>query len=161
MRARPPSLVRSSSPSVLMSSRPTATRRGVDPDVVLFGDIDRRTGELLAVDRDSPGGDPGFRVAARAQARPRHGLGDAFAGMALGGRRLSLTARCAGAVWRLVAHRDVLRQNGRLAMAPVLSLRRKACGSSQTRSPGACSNEVRKAFGGAKRALDAVAARCG
>ena len=64
----------------------------VDPHVVRLADVVGGAVEHFAVDGDPAGGDPGFRVAARAEARPRHHLGDALAFPDFRGRR------------RLVAH---------------------------------------------------------
>ena len=51
----------------------------VDPHVVGVADVEGGALEHLAVDGDAARGDPGFGVAARAQARARHDLGDAAA----------------------------------------------------------------------------------
>ena len=55
-----------------------AQRLAVDAHVVGLADVEGGAGQHLAVDGDAPLGDPGLGVAARAQARPRHHLGDAL-----------------------------------------------------------------------------------
>ena len=54
-------------------------RLAVDLHLVVGADIERRRGNDRAVDRHAPVRDPAFGLAARAQARPRHHLGDAVA----------------------------------------------------------------------------------
>ena len=56
-----------------------AERLAVDAHVVGLADVKGGAREHLAVDADAALGDPGFGVAARANARPRHDLGDALA----------------------------------------------------------------------------------
>ena len=56
-----------------------AEPHAVDPHVVGVGHVVGGTFERLAVHRHAASGDPGLRLAARAQARPRHHLGDAAA----------------------------------------------------------------------------------
>ena len=68
-------------------------RLAVDGDAVAAGDVHRRRGDRLAVDRDPAGGDPLLGVAARAQAGARHHLGDA---VAMVGKRPCRTARPGG-----------------------------------------------------------------
>src|SRR5258705_127463 len=46
-------------------------RLAVDGDAILGGDVERRRGNYLAVDRDPAGYDPGLGLAPRAQAGPR------------------------------------------------------------------------------------------
>ena len=75
-------LVEQEEPGALGRGEPLA----VDPDVVLVGHVVGGALEHLAVDGDAALGDPGLRLAARAQARARHHLGDAaaFADLRLG-----------------------------------------------------------------------------
>ena len=54
-------------------------RLAVDAHVVGFADVEGGAVEHLAVDDDAPLGDPGLRVAPRAEPGPRHHLGDALA----------------------------------------------------------------------------------
>jgi hypothetical protein len=55
-------------------------RLAVDAHVVRFADVEGGALENLAIDADTPLGDPYLGFTARADARPRHDLGDALAG---------------------------------------------------------------------------------
>jgi hypothetical protein len=61
-------------------------RLAVDGDAILGGNVERRRGNDLAVDRDPAGYDPGLGLAPRAQAGPRDRLGDALAAIVAAGR---------------------------------------------------------------------------
>ena len=54
-------------------------RLAVNGDLVGGADIERRRRDGGAIDGDTSGRDPGFRLAAGAQTGARHHLGDAFA----------------------------------------------------------------------------------
>ena len=60
-----------------------ALRRGkrvaVDAHVVRFADVEGWALEDLAIDADTPLGDPRLGFAARTDSRPRHDFGDALA----------------------------------------------------------------------------------
>ena len=62
-------------------------RLAVDADAVARGHVERRRGNLRAVDRDPAGGDPGLRLPARGEPDPRHHLGDALGRLWRGRRR--------------------------------------------------------------------------
>ena len=55
-------------------------RLAVDAHVVRFADVEGWALENLAIDADTPLGDPRLGFAAGTDARPRHDLGDALAG---------------------------------------------------------------------------------